>query len=1264
MPTNPNPSSRRLALQLAAFTTLVSIAPAGAATFTYTPAAGSGDLWSAGTNWDAVPVSATDTRLTFVADNATVLADALGNANTDDIAGEFSLNILDLQGTGPAAGGGSITINASAPATGLTLATGLAAPVVNLNALAGGSGLTYRVNPLLTLANDATFTGAGTAGFKFSGGLSGAGRTLTKTGASEMSIGGASSLETLLVGFNTTGGKITAEAGSSLSVGTGTGFIRIGSTNAANATGALDLSTAGSFTANVAELQVGVNFGGSAVTGGGTLNLSSNNTITASSNVSFGRSGGNFNTPLATGTAPNDSLTSINTPVFTIGQGKSNGVFTAGSNAEFDLAGISGARSEFRVSYNDQTGSGNWTGSADFGNAIFRGTLSSFSIGRKTMASTGNANGTASFSANEQNNFNLSNTGIPLVIGRADAGTTGVATGSLSVGHLGFSSSITSTNNSTAILIGTGAGTIQRAVGTLNLGAGILTLNTTGAGIAGDATNLLNTSTVKFDGTTLVAGGSNGSWINSLTQARISNGGLTINTNGFNVTVPQGLSHDPAGAALDGGLTKESAGVLSLTSTNSYTGPTTVNAGILFLGKTASLPGFATPGMLTVAEFAGLGMNVGGAGEFTLAQLESYRTDGTFEGTNTYHPLILDTANAGGDLSYTSALTQMGSFAKRGINKLTLGHDVDMKGSLDVGLNNNGGTLAIAAGKDFSLTPSDISGMGTMNLGVATGATNSLGTLDASAADSFSMEVSTLRMGTTIGAGTAGGNLSLPPVSSITAHTDIVIADSNNTFNNVNSTITTAAGGTATIRTPRLWIGHGKGRGFFTLGSGSTLDLAYLDGGRTSLEVGNNPINGGSGGWSGTANFAAGVFKGRLSNLLIGAINATSASSSVVGTMTLSNNPLNHLDIEGAGTPLIIGSYAGSTTGTATGTLTLGNLDAASTITHTAGGTAILIGTGGTGVKATGTLNLDGGSLTITTTGSAIRGDAANAANLSTVNFNGITLRAGAASADWMGNLSTANLATNGLTLDTNGFEIGINQVLSGSGSLTKTGAGTLILFAANSYTGSTTVSAGTLSLADEMLADTAAVSVAADARLSLGYPATTIDTVQSLSLAGSPASAGIWGAEGSGAPHTSPLITGTGRLNVLTGPGGDAYDTWAAQIPNPADRDRADDPDHDGFSNELEFLFGASPLAAEGSLLQGSIAGANLVIRWNQLESGGIYQLQESSTLLDSPWPVSAVIPAAAADQSGVPSGYDRMEAILPIGGARKFVRVSGIED
>ncbi len=128
------------------------------------------DIWSAGTDWDATPVSAATTELTFVGANGTVLASGLANTNTNGSATPFSLNILDLQGTGPTSGGASVTINSSSAPLNFVV-NGTTNPVVNLAALAGASGLTYNVGSNLTFANNVVFQGAGTATFNFSGNL-------------------------------------------------------------------------------------------------------------------------------------------------------------------------------------------------------------------------------------------------------------------------------------------------------------------------------------------------------------------------------------------------------------------------------------------------------------------------------------------------------------------------------------------------------------------------------------------------------------------------------------------------------------------------------------------------------------------------------------------------------------------------------------------------------------------------------------------------------------------------------------------------------------------------------------------------------------------------------------------------------------------------------------------------------------------------------------------------------------------------------------
>jgi len=157
----------------------------------YTPTTTT-ENWNGSPNWSPAPLSADDTWMSFVGDNTTVLPDTLANINTNDL-GAFQLNILYLQGTGPATGAASITIGSAAGSSlnFVTDASGPNLPTVNLNAVTSGTGtLTYAVTSAITLSDTTAFAGAGTATFNFSGPIGGAGG-LTKSGASTLILSGA-----------------------------------------------------------------------------------------------------------------------------------------------------------------------------------------------------------------------------------------------------------------------------------------------------------------------------------------------------------------------------------------------------------------------------------------------------------------------------------------------------------------------------------------------------------------------------------------------------------------------------------------------------------------------------------------------------------------------------------------------------------------------------------------------------------------------------------------------------------------------------------------------------------------------------------------------------------------------------------------------------------------------------------------------------------------------------------------------------------------
>jgi len=106
-----------------------------------------------------------------------------------------------------------------------------------------------------------------------------------------------------------------------------------------------------------------------------------------------------------------------------------------------------------------------------------------------------------------------------------------------------------------------------------------------------------------------------------------------------------------------------------------------------------------------------------------------------------------------------------------------------------------------------------------------------------------------------------------------------------------------------------------------------------------------------------------------------------------------------------------------------------------------------------------------------------------------TLSLNGATLRALATSTTFI-NFSaggTFRLLSGGGTIDSDRFNIGANSALSGTGSLTKTGAGRLTLTAASTYTGGTNVQEGTFMLsAAGGIASAGGVNIAGGATFSI----------------------------------------------------------------------------------------------------------------------------------------------------------------------------------
>ena len=215
--------------------------------------------------------------------------------------------------------------------------------------------------------------------------------------------------------------------------------------------------------------------------------------------------------------------------------------------------------------------------------------------------------------------------------------------------------------------------------------------------------------------------------------------------------------------------------------------------------------------------------------------------------------------------------------------------------------------------------------------------------------------------------------------------------------------------------------------------------------------------------------------------------------------------------------------------------------------------------------------------------------------------------------------------------------------VLGGPGAdentfgLAKAGSFTLTLSGANTYSGDTSISAGTLSLGQAYLADTAAVRLTTGAGATLNLTHGQPDTVAELWIDGVQQLAGTYNS------GNTSFITGSGSLVVTSGPVGDAFTTWAAGkgLDGSPGKEAGfhDDPDGDGFANGLEWILGGEPLDGKsGSLIATSASatgGLTLEFTRNEDSIGLASLFVEYNGTLANPWN-SATIGATSSGPDG----------------------------
>lgn len=697
--------------------------------------------------------------------------------------------------------------------------------------------------------------------------------------------------------------------------------------------------------------------------------------------------------------------------------------------------------------------------------------------------------------------------------------------------------SVRTGNNSSAVvaipgIIGGGAGTLaitKTGAGRLELGGantftGILTIadgtlavpSVNDSSTAGPLGN--NASAVLLDG-------SLGSPVLAYTgtSSDVGTKRLSFNVSGT-VSIEDAGGSLTLNGILDGDtLIKTGPGTLALGAANTLSG-VTVSAGTLILGSSGNLGSSAALVVdsrldlnnraQTVSSLAGSGLIVNnGASSRELAVDKGGISvvGGVLvidNPTSTYSGVLADNDNAGtGAISLRK--TGSGTLELSGANTYSGATTVAAGSLLVSGIGTLGGSTAgttVSNGATLQLSNAvvanealAISGAGQ----VISGITITNGALEGYGTSTISSQV-TLSTVATIYAAT-GANFSLNGNIALGASTLTMLADGAAAFGGV-------VGGTGALTK--------TGAGTLTLSGNNSFSGAFtIAAGTVSIPTINNASAAGPLGQSAGAVAFNQAASGDLPTLLYTGGTASS-------TKLFSTADLGIVDVSTAATNLSLNgviSGAGAFTKAGPGTLTLGGV-------NTYGG--------GTTVSA-GTLRFSGSGRPGATTGSlALAGGGKLDLNNTTQTVGDISAAAGSVILN-NGNAGASLTLTTSTTTSFLGTIIDNDNGGGGTVMLTKTGAGQLIFSNANTYTGSTTISDGTLTLTGSGTLGSSTLStrvVANGATLLLSTPpANTILGPVLLNGSGDSAAGHIGALEGAGATFGGQITLGSNATIAAT---------------------------------------------------------------------------------------------------------------------------------
>ncbi|MDY0170996.1 MAG: autotransporter-associated beta strand repeat-containing protein [Thermoguttaceae bacterium] len=586
--------------------------------------------------------------------------------------------------------------------------------------------------------------------------------------------------------------------------------------------------------------------------------------------------------------------------------------------------------------------------------------------------------------------------------------------GELTVGQaISGTGNLTKTGDGTLVLGGanTYSGTTTVSDGTLRLAHSLALQNST-----------LTTGRVEFDasaGTAFTLGALSGS------------GNLTLeNTAAQPITLKVGKNDETTqfSGSLSGGgaLVKIGDGVLTLSGNNTYSGLTTIEAGTVILGSATALGATAA------------GTEIGANGTLDLygknIQGEAITVAGTITNTLSDQSNALRNVTLSGDAVFTGThrwdiragggVLDLDTFTatKTGTNRVHL---------VDVTVSGSGG-ITVEQG---------ILGLTRSSWATGTLTVDAAGTVDFennSTTHTYTMDIA-LNGGMlrTVGNNTTvGGNITLAGTNTLQVNDGISL--------NVTGDISGADGLTKTQGGTLVLSGNNSYEGVTTITAGTIRvgHVSALGSTAAGTEIGAN----------GTLDLYGQNIQGEAIAVAGTITNTGSLQMYALRNVTLSGNAIftgsSRWDIRGGGA-LDLGSY----TATKMGSNDVHVVD--STIRGTGG---ITVDQGALALTrsswAAGTLTVNAGG-----TGYFENNDGANHSYSMDIIVNGGTIRS-------FGGDTTVNSAiqlTGTTTFRPDNHSLRLHGAISGTGSLTKTHAGTLVLTGENTYEGGTTISAGTL---------------------------------------------------------------------------------------------------------------------------------------------------------------------------------------------------------